>query len=515
MEAHHRNLRLGIVIGTALLLFLASTFSVSLQTRRATQTTVSSNQNSGNTNVGEDYGRKKAPIAAKATTTTKPPATTQTEPKPAVDANDPGGQRSGTGTTPPQKPPSGWTPPAQGPQFEAPKLVADKSVVLLGEPVTFKLDQLSDYVRTHYSFVINYGDGSPAETLDPNRQGLQHRFRSPQIFQVSAKAVPAHSDVPPDEKGIEPIPITVEKVVLSVDKNEVEVGVVVKLKAESISTDPNVQYRFVFDDGNQTEWKGSKEVTYQYSAARKYNAQVEVGFQERGGIVSVDKSESQITVTEPPPGALVFHVPPQVNANEQVTLSAEFPANGRHIQYRFVFDDGTPPVWQDDATATHSYGEGRTYHPYVEVGFLPDQTASTSSAPSTPSTIATSPSQPLVVVPVATEAVSPTPPANNPGPSRGTDWRDYLVPILIALVVLLVLVIFTAGGIGAYKAVKWAFAPRPTFVPYIDPGRAELAQGSAMPLINFELHLDPNAGNGSYEIIKSGPDLIGAERSQA
>jgi len=513
MKVHNRNLHFGIVIGTTLLLFLASAFTVALQTPKATQkTTVSSNQNSGNQNVSEEYGRRPS-TRAKATTVkspgTKPPSTTQTEPKPAADANDPGGQRSGTGTTPPQKPPSGWTPPAQGPQWEAPKLVADKPFVQLGEPVRFKLDGLSDYVRTHYSFVIDYDDGS-TEPLDPNGQGSQHPFRSPRMFNVSAKAIPTHSDAPTGEKQLESIPITVERVVLSVDKPEVEVGVIVTLTAKSVSNDPNVQYRFVFDDGNQTEWRGSKEATYQYSAARTYNARVEVGFPERGGIVSVDKSDSQIIVREPPPDALVFDVPPQVNANEQVTLSAKFPANGRHIQYRFVFDDGTPPVWQDDATATHSYGEGRTYHPYVEVGFLRDQPTST---PSTPATIATSPSKPLVVVAVATEAASPTQPSNNPGPTRKADWRDYLVPILIAFVVLLILVIFSAGAVGAYKAVKWAFAPRPTFVPHIDLGRAGLAQGSAMPLIKFELHLDPNAGNGSYEIMKSGPTLIGAERS--
>lgn len=391
-------------------------------------------------------------------------------------------------------------------------IAADKNLIALGEIVTFHIEPKPS-ISTDYVFVFDFGDGSPAEN-HKDTDLVPHRYKSGGTFNVSVK-IQTPPGIPPYEAENPPsIKIEVQQVKVSADPLKVEVGIPVTFTATSVSKDPRLRYRFTFDNKKPEptpQWQESNTAVHAYSTPNHYQARVEVGFPERGGIVSVDQSDSQIiNVTEPPPGALVFHVPPKINENEPVTLSAEFPANGRHIQYRFVFDDGTASTWQDDASVPHTYREG-TYHPYVEVGVLLDQTAPTP----TPLTIATSPRQPLVVVPVATEAVSPTQPTNNRGPSGETDWRQYLVPILIGFVVLLVLVIFTVGGIGAYKAVKWAFAPRPTFVPHIDPGRAELAQGSAVPLIEFELHLDPNAGNGSYEIIKSGPALIGTERSQA
>ena len=512
MKVHDHNLRLGIVIGTTLLLFLASALTVALQTRRATQTTVSSNQNSGNQNVGEDYGRK-VPTRAKATTVkspgTKPPATTQTEPKPAADANDPGGQRSGTGTTPPQKPPSGWTPPAQGPQWEAPKLVADKYVVQLGEPVKFSLDELSDYVRTHYSIEIDYGDGSPTETLDQNRQVLLHPFRSVQRFKVSATGKPSHSDAPQGEKQLEPIRITVEKVKLSVDKPKVEVGVVVTLTTKPLSNDSNVLCRFVFGDGEQTDWQKSNEATHAYAIAPQSEPRVELAFADSTSIVS-DQDSEKIDVTQPPRGTLKLNLPGQANAGESVNLSAEFPNDGqRHFQYRFLVDQKRRDEWtnwQDANTISHPYTDG-DYEAVAQVGVLINGKVAEldTSDPQSIHVLATQ----ISVTPSPTFSPQPT---REPTPDK--EWPPkILIDILIVLVAVLVLVIITAISVGSYKWAKSAFAPKPTFVAFSGVGNAAIDKGRIASLVEFEVHLDPNVGQGFYYITTSEPSLIGAQRS--
>ena len=512
MKVHDRNLRLGIVIGTTLLLFLANALSVALQRPRATQTTVSSNQNSGNTNVGEDYGRRPS-TRAKATTVkspgTKPPATTQTEPKPAADANDPGGQRSGTGTTPPQKPASGWTPPAQGQQWEAPKLVAVKSVVQLGESVPFKLAGLSDYVRTHYSIEIDYGDGT-GETLDQNRQDFQHPFRSVKTFTVSATAKPTHSDAPSDEKQLEPIRITVEHVVLSVDNPKVEVGILVKLTTKPLSTDSNVLCRFVFGDGEQTEWQKSNEATHAYSAASStFEPRVELAFAGSTDTVS-DQDSDKIEVTQPPPGTLKLKLPGQANAGESVSLSAEFPADGqRHFQYRFLVDQKRPNEWtdwQDANTTSHPYADG-DYEAVAQVGVLINGKVAQLDT-----------SDPQSIHVVATQIpVSPSPTFSQPTrePTPNKEWPPkILIYILIVLVAVLVLVIITATSVGTYKWAKSALAPKPTFVAFSGVGNAAMDKGRNVSLVEFEVHLDPNVGQGFYYITTSEPSLIGAQRSQ-
>ena len=511
MKVHDRNLRLGIVIGTALLLFLASALTVALQTRRATQTTVSGNQNSGNQNAGEDYGQK-VPTRAKATTTknppTKPPSTTQTEPRPTTDANDSGGQRTGTGTKPPQKPPSGWTPPQPGPQWEAPKLVAVKSVVQLGESVPFKLAGLSDYVRTHYSIEIDYGDGT-GETLDQNRQDFQHPFRSVKTFTVSAKAKPAHSDAPSGEKQLEPVRITVEHVVLSVDNPKVEVGILVKLTTKPLSTDSNVLCRFVFGDGEQTGWQKSNEATHAYSATPPLEPRVELAFAGSTDTVS-DQDSEKIEVTRPRPGTVKLKLPGQANAGESVNLSAEFPADGqRHFQYRFLVDQKRGDEWtdwQDANTISHPYTDG-DYVAVAQVGVLINGKVAELDT-----------SDPQSIHVVATQIpVTPSPTFSQPTrePTPNKEWPPkILIDILIVLVAVLVLVIITATSVGTYKWAKSALAPKPTFVAFSGVGNAAMDQGRIASLVEFEVHLDPNVGQGFYYITTSEPSLIGAQRSQ-
>jgi len=76
------------------------------------------------------------------------------------------------------------------------------------------------------------------------------------------------------------------------------------------------------------------------------------------------------------------------------------------------------------------------------------------------------------------------------------------------------LVIITATSVGTYKWAKSALAPKPTFVAFSGVGNAAMDQGRIASLVEFEVHLDPNVGQGFYYITTSEPSLIGAQRSQ-
>jgi hypothetical protein len=274
------------------------------------------------------------------------------------------------------------------------------------------------------------------------------------------------------------------------------------LQATSVSKDPNLRYRFTFgDDKPTTDWQESnKAAPHGYSAAAKYQPKVEVGLANGTQVVPLDSNVSApVNVVLPQTGAVLFRVnPPRVKSDEAVTLSAEFPAKQRHIQYRFVFGDGQRSEWKDESLAIHNYTAGGWYEPSVEVGVVLDGTVYP---------LITAAPQRLEVI--ATQVVVPSPSQNSDRdePSSKPDWPFYLIVILIVVVVL------TSALVATYKAVKWVSTPKPTFVSHIDVGSASMDQVGPGSLVKFEVDLNPNIAEGLYEVFTSGTTLVRAERS--
>ena len=437
-------------MGAALLITLSSGRPVSLQLKKTTQTQVASVVNQ------VPPSRRKRPTSVM----TVPPRVNQVPPQ----AN------------------------------ETLTIRADRKLIQVGETVTFVLEPKKYFDHSRRTIEFNFGDGK-TETKDPSKTEVQHQFTSAGQFNVSVKV-----SSPPGialVEVIDPITITVAQVKLSVNPQSLEVGMPVSLKATSVSKDPNLRYKFLFGDNKQTNWQESNEATHSYSAAGDYKATVDIGFGDNA--VRLDSIDSDsIKVTLPTPESIDFRVQPsRVDANETVTLSVRFRESGRNIQYRFLFDDGQTSEWQAEPQITHPYVAG-TYQPTAEVGVLIDGTVVTlvTSAPKT-----------IEVVGIQQPSVSPTPTQPPPPPPPPSVIPDWLIFVLIGLVVTVVALVVT------YKAAKWAYTPKPTFVAFTDVGTATMDQNQIAPLSDFELHLDPNVGEGSYDISKSEPSLIRDERS--
>jgi hypothetical protein len=368
--------------------------------------------------------------------------------------------------------------PGQPQQFPV-SLSANKALIQLGETVTFRLDP-----DPRYTFMFDFGDGTPPVAKDPNAAGIDHQFLVAGPHPVNARAlVPA--GVAGSVSAINSVTIAVEQVHLSPVLPSVEVGVPLSLTATSVSKDPNLRYRFSFGDDKQTDWQTSNEASHSYSTAHPYQPKVEVGFAGNSPIVSIDSNSARvIDVVLPPRDSLVFHVEPsRVRVNEPVSLSAEFPAKERHIQYRFQFGDGGPSDWQDEGRITHSYSAG-TYQPVAEVGVLLDGVV-----------------YPLVTaVPQKLEVIA--------SPSNPV-WPWYLVAIGVGLIMV-------AGVVfGGYKIFKWLFPPEPSFVPHMDIVKPTLQPENGTQLVSFELELNPNLSGGLHDLSTNSPRLIQAERNQS
>lgn len=455
MRVHYRSRHIWILIGAALLILLSSRLPVSLQTTNTTPKTVVGLPNQ------DPQPRKKG---SKSVTTV---------------------------------PPSVSVVPQQ--QYQQTTIVADKRLIQLGETVTFHMEPAEVFARSAYSFLFDYGDGTPKETTDRGKRVVQHRYTSAGRFKVSVDAM-APAGVAPFEETIDPITINVQQVKLSANPRSAEVGMPVSLKATSVSKDPNLRYKFLFGDNQQTNWQESNEASHPYSAPGDYIATVEIGFGDNAVQVDSSKSDS-IRIAFPQPASLVFRVKPaRVNANEAVTLSAELPTKGRHIQYRFVFGDNQTSEWQDNGNQTHTYVAG-TYQPTAEAGVLIEGTV----VP-----LVTAPPKTIEVVALQPPVVSPTPTQTSPTREPLPVLPDWLLNLILVLIGLAV----TVGALVlSYKAAKWAYTPKPTFVAYTDVGTATMDQSSTAHVIDFELHLDPNVGEGSYDISKTEPNLIRAERN--
>ena len=363
----------------------------------------------------------------------------------------------------------------------------------------FRLEPEGLVAKSHYTYEVDYGDGAK-ETIARNAQFVQHRYKSDGQYRVSVNVLPV-AGVPPSAVPIDSITVQVVRMRLSVTPSETEVGVPVWLKATSVSKDRNLRYRFSYGDGKQSSWQDSDEIRHVYSVAGNYTGTAEIAFADTPD--PLDSVPSQvITVAAVAPSSVRFFAnPTTVKADKPVTFTARFNAKGRQIQYRFVYGDGKESDWQDAPEQTHSY-EGKstdqTYSSYVKVGFLMDGQLYP---------LVNSDTRTVQVAAVQTPSspTTPTPTVSEPLPPS-IDWVKILAFIALGLLIIGTL-------IGLTRAVQNRFSkPKPTFVAYADVGAASTIQTSAMPLIDFQLLVDPNLRGGSHQLILGGPVLVRGQR---
>jgi hypothetical protein len=73
--------------------------------------------------------------------------------------------------------------------------------------------------------------------------------------------------------------------------------------------------------------------------------------------------------------------------------------------------------------------------------------------------------------------------------------------------IILALVVFSV-----YKAASMLLVPRPTFVPHIDPGDADVGAGSLA--IDLQVDVDPNVAGGEFTLNTEGGSLIKSARRE-
>lgn len=411
------------------------------------------------------------------------------------------------------------------------KVTVDRNRVPLGDDVTFTLTPASVVLNPRYIVTIYFGDGASQRVRQTE---IVYLYRAAGNYTYSIlveSAGPPAQDIPRVTLSAYPTPVATESPVT--------------FTAQLSNSYPNIKYRFVFGDQNQTQWQDAPQTTHAYKAAGRYQAFVDIGEIGGGGVKPLGGSVRQsIEVTSPslrPLAVTLSANPRSVEVKQPATFVARVDSSDPNIRYRFDFGDGSgSTAWQVSPQTTHIYYVRGTYPARVDVQII-NSRSGPQTASSNPLSIEvklpgpqTPPPGPRVSPPIASPTPTPAPPASGtpsttpavttsrggggtsspsptlspsgtptptPTPNGGgwlDDWWKYL---LLALIPLL-----------AYQGWKYFFAPRPTLVPNADPGESQLGREGGPLAINFQMELNPNVNDGQVTVNTDGGSLIKSER---
>jgi hypothetical protein len=149
---------------------------------------------------------------------------------------------------------------------------------------------------------------------------------------------------------------------LSADRPKVAVGEDVKFSSGTRPASRQMQYKFVFGDGTESEWRSESEAAHRYQRTGDYKIQVLA--RQRGvevGAASVDINVAPITYA-----VFLKTAAQSLRAGNSLSFIAAVEPRTSDVEYRFVFGDGRDSGWVRDSRTLHSYAAPGAYNAIVE-----------------------------------------------------------------------------------------------------------------------------------------------------
>jgi hypothetical protein len=233
-------------------------------------------------------------------------------------------------------------------------VTVSKKRVRVGEWVTVTMVAPPGVSRPLFS--VSFGDGNKQETTNTQ---INHKYGKIGHYDVYAWVTPQKDSPRRDTPSVS----------LSADPKLVLVKRPVKFNARIDPDYPDIKFRFVFGDREQTGWQDQSQTVHAYDLANTYLAHVDIGGLDNGAFNLLGRSARQsIQVNFPQPSVELIAEPTRVEVGSPVKFTAVAVPRDPNINYRFVFGDGTPPTaWQNSSQATHQYASANTYSAYVEI----------------------------------------------------------------------------------------------------------------------------------------------------
>ena len=371
------------------------------------------------------------------------------------------------------------------------KAVADRTRIPVGDKVTFTLSPASVIKDRCYQVTLFFGDDA---------REIMRQPQTVHIYQASGNYTYSILVRPVGGCGAtaKPTPFPIPDVRLILERSAVEVNQRVTFVAELSSPARNFSYRFMFDDGSQTEWQTEPKATHAYGLPKVYRPYVDIGLPVNGAIRQMGGSRRQtITVA----ANKIDNQNGNTNDNQNKNQNKNRNSNSRNDNRdgnRNRNSPGNGNVGNTNVGNTNlgnsNLGNGNVGNSNVgnrNVGNS-NVTGNLNANTNTPKNANRNKNTNDNATPEASPTSSAIPPGNTKG---SNNWWNYLIflPLLM---------------LAGYKAVIFFLLPRPTFVPHPTVGDAK-ASGLAF---NYEVDVDPNV-DGAFKIDAAGGNLIKAKRT--
>src|SRR5689334_17539148 len=226
-------------------------------------------------------------------------------------------------------------------------VTVDQQRVPLGTQVTFSLSPSSIAGDRRYVVTLYFGDGQRQEM---HQTATTHLYQSVGTYTYSVAVKNAAVNPPQVDLNATPVPAGT--------------GQTITFIARPSGPYPNLQYRFDYGDGIQSNWQVNPVTEHSYSRPGNYSAFVDIGngAQRIGGSL-----RKQITITSPALSVSLNATPLSAQASRPVIFNATVSPNLVNATYKFTFGDGEPPVLQTNPQVQHVYKSAGSYRAVVQV----------------------------------------------------------------------------------------------------------------------------------------------------
>ena len=144
---------------------------------------------------------------------------------------------------------------------------------------------------------------------------------------------------------------------VTAENQDPETGEIVKFTAGTKPNFSNMEYKFVFGDGRETDWSATPEIGHSYEKSESYTVQL---IARRAGVVA-GQTSIVVRVKEIAYTVILRSDPENVRAGDAVTFSARVEPPVGDVEYQFRFGDGGETAWTRAATTTHAFSRRGTY----------------------------------------------------------------------------------------------------------------------------------------------------------
>jgi PKD repeat protein len=144
---------------------------------------------------------------------------------------------------------------------------------------------------------------------------------------------------------------------VTAENQDPETGEIVKFTAGTKPNFSNMEYKFIFGDGKETDWSATPEIGHSYEKSESYTVQL---IARRAGVIA-GQTSTAVRVKETPYSVILKSDPENVRAGDAVTFSARVEPPVGDVEYQFRFGDGGETAWTRAATTTHAFSRRGTY----------------------------------------------------------------------------------------------------------------------------------------------------------